>query len=115
MFLNRYTLDNGEIFSGKCIRLHKRASSIFVMVGADDSFYWVNLSQEDRQKDSFDKIVNYGKIVHLLSVFSCDKSFVVVSVQLDRENDILAHLMDDFVSYHIHKSGKLSGGTYMTS
>lgn len=78
MFIEyRYTLDNGGKFSGKVIPLHKRASNICVMIGADDSFYWVNFSEEDLQKDSFDKIVNSGKIVHLLAVSSCDEYFVV--------------------------------------
>lgn len=84
------------------------------MVGANDSFYWVNFSEEDVQSDSFDKIVNYGKAVHLHTVSSWGELSNLISVQLDRENDILAHLMDDFVSYHIYKNGKLSGGTYET-
>ncbi|XP_055296565.1 uncharacterized protein LOC129565575 [Sitodiplosis mosellana] len=89
-----YTLANGEKFIGKATPLHSRSTNIYVMMGADDSFYWVNFSEDDLKKDSFDKSANY--------------------VHLDRGNKILANLMDDFVSYDIYRNGILIGGPYAT-
>ncbi|XP_055296566.1 uncharacterized protein LOC129565577 [Sitodiplosis mosellana] len=86
-----YALANGEKFIGKATPLHNLLSNIYVMMGANDSFYWVNFSKDDLKKDSFDKSANYVKL------------------NRDNEDDIIAHLEDDFVSYHIYMDGKLIG------
>lgn len=64
-FLNRYKLDNGEQFIGTAIHLNM-FSNVYMMIGADETFYQVNYSEDDLKKDSLDKIVNYGKLIYPL-------------------------------------------------
>ena len=85
------------------------------MIGADDSFYWVRFSDDELQKDSFDKTVNTGKSIQSLPLFLDLMRFIYFfspSVRLDRDDDsnIVAYLEDDEFSYYILKNGNVKGG-----
>lgn len=76
MFQFRYKLDNGESFNGKAIPLHKHHSKIFLLLGADDTFYWVNFSDDEVQQFSFDKAVKTRKHSVFSYLFSVNIVFI---------------------------------------
>ncbi|XP_055301982.1 uncharacterized protein LOC129568319 [Sitodiplosis mosellana] len=47
-----YRLENGELFDGKTISLNGCDTNVHIMFGADNSIFWVRLSEEEFQTNS---------------------------------------------------------------
>lgn len=56
-------MDNGKKFTGTAMPLNEY-SNVYMMMGPDDTFYWVRFDEDDIKKDSFYKAVYFGKFVH---------------------------------------------------
>ncbi|XP_031629601.1 uncharacterized protein LOC116344892 [Contarinia nasturtii] len=88
-----YNIGEMPLFAGRVTPLSDRIPGLFLLVGANATFYWVKFSNDELYKqNSFEKLVR--------------------SVEIHTERDILADLKDDFVYYKVFNNGNVTGGPY---
>lgn len=58
----RYELDNGKVFQGRTYKLNFPYLHVYMMLGANDTIYWVELNTKDEVlgDEPFSKIVRLG-------------------------------------------------------
>lgn len=83
------------------------------MVGPNAKFFWVKISDDQLNKESFDEYVRAGNLLRWFQTGEWKMSNVAnILVKFDTRNEILADLKDEFFHYKLYNSGKLTGGTY---
>lgn len=114
----RYELDNGKIFQGRTYKLNFPYLHVYMMLGADDKIYWVELSTKDEVLDDepFSKIVRLGKWSFSNWIEIEEKRFFLINLSflVERNEDKLI-FRDDFNEHELSLStGELKRMAYET-